>query len=384
MKVSEILRGRRTALVTAALAVSLAAGTVLAPSVASAKSAKSQAAKVVAKYSKQPQTIGITTPIHKKIPKNKTIAFIQCSIPSCTILGTYITQAGKALGWKVDRINGGLTPETVKAAYDQAVSIDPAAVVGTGFPKTIFAPELATLQAKHIPVIELSVATSPGGGITAVFDGKAANTAAGQLQANWVFDKLGSSAKALVIGLPTFPTITIEEAGFKSEYKKLCPSCTLDQVTVTATDIGTPTVTSTVVGFLESHRTINVVETSDSDIVIGLPAALSAAGLNPKIVVLDASPTVAQYIKAGQVSISTAVAWPTLMWIAVDTVARKLVGESIKPDLKWVEPQWIVDATNIPSTSHYYGVEPTGKMHAQFKKIWGVKKSKHKSKHKKK
>lgn len=374
MNVSEIVRGRRTALASAALAVAVAAGTVLAPSVASAGSVQAQAAKVVTKYSKQPQTIGITTKIGKKIPKNKTVAFIQCSIPSCTILGTYISQAGKALGWKVDRINAGLTPETVKAAYDHAISINPNAVVGTGFPKTIFAPELATLRSKHVPVIELSVATTPGGGITAVFDGRSANTAAGQLQANWVMDKLGTSAKALVIGLPTFPTITIEEAGFKSEYKKLCPSCSLAQVTVSATDIGTPTVTSTVVGYLESHRTINVVETSDSDIVIGLPSALSAAGLNPKIVVLDASPTVAQYIKAGQVSISTAVAWPTLMWLAMDTIARKLVGQSIKPDLKWVEPQWIVDATNIPSTSHYYGVEPTAKMHAQFEKIWGVKK----------
>src|SRR6185437_7300406 len=310
------------------------------------------------------------------VPKVKTIAFIQCSIPSCVHLGNYLVNAGKMLGWTVKRINGGLSPETIKNAYDQAISDNVDAVIGSGFPKTIFAPELAQLKAKNIPVIELSVGTSPGTGITAVYEGTKTNQNYGILQADWVYAKLGKTANTLVIGLPTFPTITILEGAFKKAYKQLCPSCALGQVTVAATTIGTPKIPTTVVGYLQSHPTVNMIETSDSDTVIGLPSALQAAGMNPKIIVLDESPTVASYIRKGQVTVSTASPWNTLMFLAMDTFARMFAGVSTAPDTNWVHPQWYVTKNNVPGTGGYYGTVTTKINNAAFAKMWGATASK--------
>ncbi len=362
-------RGRRWAVTAGTV---LAAGAMVLATTTAAGAFNGLSPKAtVTKYTPRPTNIGISTPVGKAIPKGKTIAFVQCSIPSCVHLGNYLVTAGKLLGWKVDRINGGLTPETVKNAYDEAISANVNAVIGSGFPKSIFAPELATLKSKNIPVIELSVGTSPGTGITAVYEGTQTNVNYGILQADWVYAKLGAKASALVIGLPTFPTITILENSFKKTYKQLCSSCALGQVTVAATTIGTPKIPATVIGYLQSHPTVNLIETSDSDTVIGLPSALSAAGLNPKIVVLDESPTVASYIRKGQVTVSTASPWNTLMFLAMDTFARIFAGVSTAPDKNWVHPQWYVTANNVPGTVGYYGTVTTKANNKAFAKMWG-------------
>lgn len=339
---------------------------------AGGNSSQAAAKAIIQKYTPRPTDIGISTPVGKPIPKGKTVAFLECTIPSCTVLAGYTQAAGKALGWNVKVINAGLTPETVKAAYDQAISDNVDAVIGTGFPKTIFGPELATLASRHIPVIELSSGDLTGGGITASFETVSANQEYGQLQADWVYGTEGTKANTLVIGVPTFPTITILETAFKAKYKQLCPSCALGEVDVTASDLGTPSVSSKVVGYLQSHPSVNVIETSDSDAVIGLPAALAAASLHPKIIVLDSSPTVASYIKAGTVSVTTAAPWNTLMWLAMDTLARVFTNQPITPDLNWTHPEWFVTASNIPSTTQYFGVVPPAINDAAFEKLWGV------------
>jgi len=133
-------------------------------------SGNSQLQQVVQTTSSRPASIGITAPVGKPIPKNKTIAALFCSIPSCTILNTYAQQAADALGWKLVKINIGLTPETVKAGWDQAVALHPDAIISAGFPPALYPSELKTLASENIPVIEGSIAynTQPGGGLTAM------------------------------------------------------------------------------------------------------------------------------------------------------------------------------------------------------------------------
>ncbi|HSZ31394.1 MAG TPA: sugar ABC transporter substrate-binding protein [Pseudonocardiaceae bacterium] len=343
-----------------------------APASSKTSSSTSQLQQVVQAALQRPTSIGITTPVGKPIPKNKTIAALFCSIPSCTILNTYAQQAAAALGWKLVPINIGLTPETVKAGWDQAVALHPDAVISAGFAPTLFPSELATLASEHVPVIEGSIAynTQPGGGLTAVYDGNAANQAAGKLQAQWVVSKWGTKANVLSIGVPTFPTITTVVDSFQSEYKKLCSSCTLGSISLSASDIGTPEVASAVTAYLQAHPGVNVIESSDSDVAIGLPAALQNAGQNPDIVLLDTSPTVSNYIAAGQVSVTTGVDWPTIIWQMFDTFARIFTNQSTSPDVDAPSPQWLITKSNIPSTSSYFPL--VANYQDQFKKLWGL------------
>jgi ribose transport system substrate-binding protein len=339
----------------------------------SGSSGSSQLQQVVQGALKRPTSIGITTPVGKPIPKNKTVAALFCSIPSCTILNTYAQQAADALGWKLVKINIGLTPESVKAGWDQAVALHPDAVISAGFDPSLYPSELQTLDSEHVPVIEGSIAedVQPNNGLTAVFDGNPANEAAGKLQAQWVIDKFGTKANTLSVGVPTFPTITTVVDSFQKEYKALCTTCTLGTISVSATDIGTPTVASAVTAYLQQHPGVNVIESSDSDVAIGLPAALKNAGQNPDIVLLDTSPTVTSYISQGQVAVTTGVDWPTLIWQMFDTFARIFTGQSTAPDMTAAQgPVWLITKDNIPPGDNYFPL--VADYQSQFKKLWGL------------
>lgn len=79
-----------------------------------------------------------------------------------------------------------------------------------------------------------------------------------------------------------------------------------------------------------------------------------------------------KYIKDGTVTVSTAAPWNTLMYLAMDTIARIFAGHPTTADQNWVHPEWFVTAQNVPSITSYFGVVPDSVNDADFKKLWGV------------
>src|SRR5262249_12138669 len=155
-------------------------------------------------------------PLDKLVPKGKTIDWIQCSIPDCQILGPPLIAAAKTFGWNVTTINGGITPASIKSAWDLAVRNKPSAVVATGFPSSIFASDLKTLESEHIPVIDGFVADPTGGGISAVVQGQSTSHAIGVAEADWVLAQKGKQANVLLLHSSTFPTLLAVKDGFLS------------------------------------------------------------------------------------------------------------------------------------------------------------------------
>ena len=64
-------------------------------------------------------------------------------------------------------IPGGLTPETIRNAWNQVVHNHPNAAMGTGFPAVLFSSPARDVQAEHIPVINGFVTDKPGNGVVA-------------------------------------------------------------------------------------------------------------------------------------------------------------------------------------------------------------------------
>ena len=62
--------------------------------------------------------------------------------------GRNLTEAAETLGWKIKSINAGSTPEEIKAAYQQAITNKPDAVLGSGNPRVLFEPEIQALKSK--------------------------------------------------------------------------------------------------------------------------------------------------------------------------------------------------------------------------------------------
>ena len=162
----------RAFVVAGAIAIAASVGTASAKSTssASAHSSAGFSAAIAANkgYETRPTSIGITTPVGAKIPKGKTIDFIQCGVPACVVEGNILAAATKLLDWKLVRINAGTSAQQIADAYQTAVTNKPNAVIGSGFDRSLFAPEIVKLKAMKIPVLEAFVADSTGNGIDVV------------------------------------------------------------------------------------------------------------------------------------------------------------------------------------------------------------------------
>jgi ribose transport system substrate-binding protein len=346
----------------------LLATVLVAPSAAGASgTAIPKAVAALKALEVRPTKITVTTPITKPIPKGKTIDWIVCGVPGCTVLTNPLKAAAAKLGWKVVAIPGGLTPETILNAWNLAVQNKPGAVVGTGFPESIFAAPLAKLESEGIPVINGFVTDTPGNGITAIVNGSPSYTQAGKALADFVLGTDGSSANSLFLGGTTFPASQFEQNAFDAEYKKLCPSCQTSSIEEPATLSG-DALTASIVASLTRDPSINFVVASQPNDVYGLPQALKAAGLtNVKILSNTPDATTLQYLKQGLIAGIMDVPNTDTMAEIVDAFARHFTGQSVTPD-EGPGGDWAVTQKTASQVKYPYYLVP-GYLN-QYVKLW--------------
>jgi ABC-type sugar transport system substrate-binding protein len=346
----------------------LLATVLVAPTAAGASGTAIPKAQAALKELKvRPTKITVTAPITKPIPKGKTIDWIVCGVPGCTVLTNPLKAAAAKLGWKVVAIPGGLTPETILNAWNLAVQNKPDAVVGTGFPESIFAAPLATLESENIAVINGFVTDPPGNGITAIVNGSPSYTQAGAALADFVLGTDGTSANSLFLGGTTFPASQFEEKAFDKEYKKLCSSCQTSSIEEPATLSG-DALTASIVASLTRNPSINFVVASQPNDVYGLPQALKAAGLT-KVKILSNTPdaTTLQYLKQGLIAGIMDVPNTDNMAEIVDAFARHFAGQSVTPD-EGNGGDWAVTQKTASQVKYPYYLVP-GYLN-QYAKLW--------------
>lgn len=330
-----------------------------------------EAASLVKALEARPEHLPSSEPVGKPIPSGKTIDWLQCSTPACTILTKPLEDAAATLGWKVRVIDAGITPATVKAAWDVAVSDHPDAVMATGFPKSIFASELAQLKAENIPVIDGFVADTSGTGITAVVQGNNTNQKIGVALADWVLSQKGKKANALLVSSSTFTTLARVQSGFKTEYQRLCSTCGLSTLNEPATTFGT-SLPGDIVAYLRTHPSINYVVADEGSMPIGLPQALATAGIKVTVVTQFPSQTTVQYLQEGKIQAIVMPQEIDAMWQMTDALARYFAGVSVVPS-EAASPLWAVTpGTASQLVSPYYLVP---KYQTKYEQLWGVKKS---------
>lgn len=332
---------------------------------------------LVAKYLTRPTSIGPLPVVTGKIPSGKTIVYMQCGVDSCVPPGTYLREAANALGWKLKVVNVGLTPQSVKAGWDQVAQMNPrpAGVVGVGYPRVEFASDLATLAKEGIPVVNQSVTEASGAG-EVVVNGNIRVTQVGEVQADYVAAESNGKANTLLVISPEFPIQVGVETGFKQEYSRVCPGCTVATLDAPIASIGT-TLSTTVVGYLRAHPTVTYVVYGLDNELEGLPEALSSAGLANKVKLVGEAPGAAtmQYIADGQQAATIAFPWPEVAWRSISVFAQIFTGHSITSavvnntaNATW--PQWIITKSDAPpgSQSGYFPL--VANYQAQFLKLW--------------
>jgi len=321
----------------------------------------------------RPTSINITDPLSGPAPKGKTIDYIQCGVPACEDNGDALEAAAQTLGWTVNRINDGLTAETIKSAWDQAVSNKHDAVITSGTSRALYESELQELAAAKVPVINLTTADDPVDGYAAAYGyGPQWNTQ-GKILADYMLANAnGETVHQASVTVSAYKNLGLIGDGIKAELAAHCADCTTDVLDVPVTSIGSDLPTR-IVSYLTTHPEVNWVYLGFKDMAPGLPAALDAAGLSKvKLVTIDQSPIVDSYIANGKsLVMSAGFDVHEMMWRSVDYLARTWTNTSTDqntdPDGL---PLFVFTKDNIPSTTEYFPYVED--FDAQYKALWGV------------
>ena len=335
-------------------------------------SAAAAAAAAVEKAFARPTQIEVTAPLGVPAPTGKTIDWVQCSIPACTQLGGALQDATDALGWTLNIIDGGITPETIANAWQLAVANNHDAVIGSGFPEVVFADSLKALEAAKIPVVLLNVTDEPGNGVIAVIQGTSAYGPNGALQADWVTTDSKGAANTLYVSTSAFPVVGLRADGFKAEYEKVCAGCTLDTLDALPTDFG-DALNTQIIAYLQSHADVNYVVAAVSDMITGLNSALAGAGLSDQVRVMtnDINPALAEDLKAdGPLKAATILENVNAMWQIADVLVRYFAGVDYSATANAPANGWIVTKATVDGFVDPYPLVED--YQAEYKALWGV------------
>ncbi len=331
------------------------------------------AAKANAEFEKRPTSIGITQPVGAKIPTGKTVDFIQCGVPACKTEGQLFEAAMKNLGWHMRSINAGTTPEEIKAAYQKAITDKPDAVLGSGYPRVLFNPEIETLKGMGIPVIEFFVQEKAGNGITAVLGGEPTSETQGKMMADYILAH--STNKSMEIGTVNaqgFETVTATAAEVEKVFREECPSCKTKRLNAPLTSIGAD-LPQRIASFLNANPGIEWATVGYDDMVSGLPTALKGAGIeHAKLTTVNISTAIAPYMKNGEyLQATVGTSFPEVYWRGIDLLARLFAKVPYTEDLNDLTlPYWTITQKSLPSTTSEFPVVTN--YEEQFKKLWGV------------
>lgn len=331
--------------------------------------AQAEAAELVAEAEQPPTVVPENVKLEKPAPTGKTLAWLDCGVPTCEAYAKYIKEATTSLGWTFDEYHGGASPETITNAMKEVVASKPDAFMAIATPLSILKPFYEEFKSDGVPVVmccELGDVEEP---IVKMIGGEEHGELTGKRAADWIVSDGGEEANVAFLTTKDFAILKPYGEGLKNELSRLSPNSTFEEVAVASTDIGKPTVSTAVVSFLRSHPETKYVAVAFDDLATGVPAALQAAGLSDvKLVGLSANSLSIEGVKKGNENwAATAQFGPEWGIWAVDVLARQMNGEKIGEET--LSPEYLITAKNAPEQSEYPPIIPD--MLQQYEKLWG-------------
>jgi len=342
----------------------------------------------VAEFLKPPSaTLPVTTTL--TVPKKKlTIAYTWCAQVVCSSIATGIQQAASAIGASFVAEHDEDTASTLATAFNNALAINPSMVLTSGDPAQWYASQAATLNSKHIPLIAWSEPTgyeSPP--FTANLITNDDYYFDGILEADYIAVQTHDHGKILFEGVPQYPVLASEAAGFKSEIGKVCPKCQVTSIDFSVQQLIAGDNVASTVAALQKDPGITWLAAAFGGLVTPeVASAVKAAGFT-KLQAIEQAGTQSNFQMIADHELDAAdIGLPTdyLGWLAVNDGLLALDGKSIPkfpgpanttvaghPDVLVAGlPTEIITAADAPTGSA--GFNPIPNFQAQFKKLWGL------------
>jgi|GEM_PF-1957680 len=335
----------------------------------SASGGIAEAQKFVEEGLETPTQITLTKPFKKTPPSGKTLAYMNCGLPICSEVEAGLKESTKVLGWKLVSISTGSTPESVQSAWSEVVQLNPDAVVADGSPAVLYEKQLKEYAAEGGAFVNEAVAEEPLVENSINIVGKDDFSESGKWLARWAIAKQEENANSVFVNVSEFPILTTLEEAFKEEYKRLCASCKLESLTVSAAAIGKD-LPSQLVSWMQKNPETNFLVPSFGDMVLGVPQALKAAGVNESVSVISQGdgPTNFEYIAEGGQEVAVPQPVQMIAWMMTDAAARLIVGEKFDESEYQVVPHQYITAENLENPKEPWPGVPG--FQKQFEELW--------------
>ena len=360
----------RTSIAAAALVVSASMAVFgLAPA-ASAADGVTVAKGIVAKYSKNPTSLGNIPVIGKPIPKNKYVIAITGDSDAAITLNNFQVQAGKLLGWKMEAQQAKSTIEDQRKVLQQAIAKSPDGIAISGLEPESYGDLFKAAKAKGIAIICSACLAAP---YEAVLDTHVAGPKMldlwGQMIAAFAVANVKGTPNVQAFGLSVYPVLVRYDKSFEKNLKLLSPSSVykFNELDFSPGQIG---------NVMKANPSTNFMSSDLGDFALGWPQQLftvgATPGQKPLIGGLTAGKSAIQALKDKTENAWTAYSLPIVGYSVIDSFARYWTNTPFaKADL----PTQILTQKNIAGAvidadGNYVGVKD---YQAQFKKIWGIK-----------
>jgi ABC-type sugar transport system substrate-binding protein len=326
----------------------------------------------IEELSQRPTDIGIDTPVKGGVPEGKHVVFLQCVFPDCAQTGEALQEAASKVGWRLERLPIGTSPEKIAAAWQAALQKSPDAIINSGaYPQEFYQRHLDEALARDIPLVAFAEAKQGDPWTLVVGSGDGVGTATADIAAKYVASRI-TEGSVLAVTIPGIGVIESEIAEFQRKLPQYCPECSVDILEVPPASIGTDA-GKRIASYLQSHRDTKFGFLSVIDLVIGLKSALAAAGLQPIPLIGQSTSGVGlDAITNGDAGIEATTAYPGFdgAYRAIDALARTFRGQSVEPDQDDTFTHWLITADNVTSERPLPAVKDYA---AQFDELWGLK-----------
>ena len=312
-------------------------------------------------------------------PPKKSIAWLACELPTCQqMLSQGYKQAAAALGWNFKQINYKVADPA--SAVQQALDDNVDYIAITGIPPAAFQAQAKEAAKRGIPIVSCFDTTKPEPKVNGLYM-QCADTYGYGLQAkqmaDWIINDSDGKANVVMVSIEDYPILQAERKAIQSEFKQKCSGCKFDLLPVTVDDVGGGKVPGKVAAYVQSHPNVNYVHLAFSDLGLGIPQALQAAGVKDKVKItgVQSNAAVLKDIVKGNIAAWTAQAQEFAGWMSLDALARLAKG---KPLTKYEDsgqlPSWVVDSPAeaqkiLNGPGEWPG--PDG-FQQKFKQIWGL------------
>jgi ABC-type sugar transport system substrate-binding protein len=320
-----------------------------------------------------PADIGPTIPLDS-VPEQKTVAWLECSLPSCAAIGVGFTAAAESLGWNLEVISWSTD---AAAAFQQALDQGVDYVAITGTQPALIQDQLDQANAAGIPTMSCfdTAAPAPDGFAMQCSDTPGV-VRAGDLIANAVIADSGGTANALMVNIPDFAVLVSEREGAEAAYEANCPDCTFSVLDLTLDQLLAGEAPGAVVSAIQSDPDIDYVHFAFDGLAGGMSATLAEADLleGRKLVGVDYNGAILQEIVDGTQQFWTTNPKEYSAWLMVDAMARHAIGqENTEERANALLPTFIVNTPEVAepliATDGWPG--PDGQAE-QFAALWGV------------